>query len=179
MKQKSKETQNFGSVIKMPLGLSQEVCKKSVDMLNQVLADTMTLRDMYKKHHWQLAGPTFYQLHLLFDKHYSEQDELIDTIAERIQTLGGISIAMSKEILETTTIPSPPKGREDVYIQIQRLLDAHEIILKKVRLFARKAADIGDDGSNDLLISDVLRTNEKEVWFVFEHSVNASLLGAK
>jgi starvation-inducible DNA-binding protein len=171
-----KEIQQFGSIVKMPIGLSEEVCHDSVHSLNQILADTMTLRDMYKKHHWQVAGPTFYQLHLLFDKHYEEQEELVDQIAERIQMLGGISVAMAADVAETTCIARAPKGREEAPEQIKRLLNAHEIILKASRQAARKSADVGDDGTNDLLISDVIRTNEMQVWFLAEHLVDVPLI---
>src|SRR6266705_3191966 len=146
--------------------------KKTLDAdenLNQLLADTMTLRDLYKKHHWQIAGPTFYQLHLLFDKHYEEQNTLVDSIAERIQLLGGVSIAMAPDVAETTLIPRPPKGREEVPVQISRLLHAHEIVLKEAHSMARRAAEAGDDGTNDLLVSDVIRSNELQVWFIAEH----------
>jgi starvation-inducible DNA-binding protein len=157
-------------VIRLPIGLEPDVCQRSVDALNQVLADTMTLRDLYKKHHWQVAGHTFYQLHLLFDKHYEEQNTLVDAIAERIQLLGGVSIAMAPDVAETTRIPRPPRGREAVPVQISRLLEAHELILKEARAAARKADEDGDDGTNDLLVSDVVRTNELQVWFVAEHA---------
>ena len=145
---------------------------------NQILADTITLRDLYKKHHWQVAGHTFYQLHLLFDKHHGEQDELVDTIAERIQLLGGISLAMAADIAETTIIPRPPRGREEAPVQISRLLEAHETILKEARTMAAKAAEAGDDGTNDLLVSDVIRTNELQVWFLAEHLVDVPLVKA-
>ena len=115
----------------MPIALSANACKESVENLNQLLADTMTLRDLYKKHHWQVAGPTFYQLHLLFDKHYEQQSELVDAIAERIQMLGGVSLAMAPDVAEATLIPRAPKGREEVPVQISRLLHAHEIVLKE------------------------------------------------
>ena len=162
----------------MPIALAESACKESVANLNQVLADTMTLRDLYKKHHWQVSGPTFYQLHLLFDKHYAEQSRLIDVIAERIQLLGGVSVAMAADVAETTLIPRPPKGREPVPIQISRLLHAHEIVLKEARTMARLAADRSDDGTNDVLVSDVIRTNELQVWFVAEHVVDAPLVRA-
>src|SRR5437016_13244412 len=135
----------------------------------------MTLRDMYKKHHWQVAGSTFYQLHLLFDKHHGEQDELVDQIAERIQLLGAISLAMAADVAETTFIPRPPRGREEVPVQISRLLEAHEIVLKEARTMARQASDSGDDGTNDLLVSDIIRTNELQVWFISEHLVNVQI----
>src|SRR5436309_7050516 len=173
--QQAHEIQPFGHLVKLPIALSETACKESVANLNQVLADTMTLRDLYKKHHWQVSGPTFYQLHLLFDKHYAEQSRLIDVIAERIQLLGGVSVAMAADVAETTLIPRPPKGREPVPVQISRLLHAHEIVLKEARAMARRAAEAGDDGTNDLLVSDVIRRNELQVWFIAEHVVDVPL----
>jgi starvation-inducible DNA-binding protein len=161
----------------MPIALSEKASRESIENLNQVLADTIVLRDLYKKHHWQVAGPTFYQLHLLFDKHAEEQDELIDKIAERIQLLGGISVAMGADVAEMTLIPRPPKGREEVPVQISRLLHAHEIILKEARTMARVAAD-EDDGTNDLLVSDVIRRGELQVWFLAQHVIDTPLVRA-
>jgi starvation-inducible DNA-binding protein len=176
--QQAHELQPFGHLVKMPIALSENVCQQSVENLNQLLADTISLRDLYKKHHWQVAGPTFYQLHLLFDKHANEQTELIDSLAERIQLLGGVSLAMAHDVAETTLLPRPPRGREEVPVQISRLLHAHEIILKEARTMARQAAENGDDGTNDLLVSDIIRTNELQVWFVAEHVVDAPLARA-
>jgi starvation-inducible DNA-binding protein len=177
--QHAREIQPYGKIAKLPIALDELVCAQSVENLNQVLADTITLRDMYKKHHWQVAGHTFYQLHLLFDKHNGEQDELVDDIAERIQSLGGISIAMAADVAETTIIPRPPRGREEVPVQLSRLLEAHEFILKEVRTMAKQAADAGDDGTNDLLVSQVLRTNELQVWFLAEHLVDVPVVRAQ
>src|SRR5712671_2302112 len=174
--QKAREIQAYGKLTPMPIALDENVRAESVGNLNQLLADTMTLRDMYKKHHWQVAGHTFYQLHLLFDKHHGEQDELVDTIAERIQLLGGISIAMAADVAETTSIPRLPRGREEVPVQISRLLEAHEIILKEARAMARQASDGGDDGTNDLIVSDLIRLNELQIWFLAEHLVAVPLL---
>ncbi|TMH65081.1 MAG: DNA starvation/stationary phase protection protein [Betaproteobacteria bacterium] len=173
--QHAREIQPFGSIAKLPIALAEDVCKASVDNLNQLIADTITLRDMYKKHHWQVAGPTFYQLHLLYDKHYNEQSELVDTVAERIQSLGGISLAMAHDVAETTLIPRLPRGRQPVPVQLARLLHAHEIILLESRTMAKQAAAAGDDGTNDLLVSDVIRTNEMQVWFISEHLVDVPL----
>lgn len=176
--QHAKEIQPFGKIARLPIALDEKVCATSVELLNQILADTITLRDLYKKHHWQVAGETFYQLHLLFDKHYSEQNELVDDIAERIQLLGGISLAMAADIAETTFIPRPPRGREEVPVQISRLLEAHEILLKEARTAARQADEAGDDGTNDLLVSQVIRTNELQVWFIAEHLVDVPVVRA-
>jgi starvation-inducible DNA-binding protein len=176
-RQHAKEIQSFGTVIRdLPIGLSEDVRRQVTERLNLLLADTASMRDLYKKSHWQVGGPTFYQLHLLFDKHFGEQVELVDLIAERIQILGGVSVAMAHDIAELTRLARPPKGREEVPVQISRLLEAHEQIIKDTRDLARKASDLGDDGTNDLLISNVLRTNEMQVWFLSEHLVEMPLV---
>lgn len=173
-------TQRFGTVSqRLPIGLDDNVRLQSVQMLNQLLADTMSLRDLYKKHHWQVVGPTFYQLHLLYDKHYDEQSELVDTIAERIQILGGVAVAVSFDVAEITSIPRPPRDREEAPVQVSRLLEAHQIILKNCHEYAKKADDAGDDGTNDLVVSQVMRTNELQVWFVSEHVVESPLTRAE
>jgi starvation-inducible DNA-binding protein len=140
--------------------------------------DTITLRDLYKKHHWQVSGPTFYQLHLLFDKHAEEQSELVDQLAERVMALGGVAYAMAHDVAENTRIPRPPKDREEPPVQISRLLEAHEIVLQEARAFAKDASEYEDDGTNDLLVSDVVRTNEQQAWFVGEHVVEMPLAKA-
>lgn len=176
--QHAPEIQPYGKIAKLPIALDEKVCAASAENLNQILADTITLRDLYKKHHWQVAGHTFYQIHLLFDKHYGEQNELVDTIAERIQSLGAISLAMAPDVAETTIIPRPPRGREEVPVQLSRLLEAHEMILKEARAMARQANEGGDDGTNDLLVSEIIRTNELQVWFLAEHLVDVPLVRA-
>ena len=173
-----REIQAYGTLKNLPLALEDNARKQSVETLNQVLVDTMTLRDMYKKHHWQMSGSTFYQLHLLLDKHYEEQANLVDMIAERIMALGGISIAMAPDVAEMTTIPRPPKGREDVPTQLARLLEAHEIILRQAHDGAEAADESGDDGTNDLLVSNVIRTGEPQVWFLAEHLAATALVRA-
>jgi starvation-inducible DNA-binding protein len=177
--QQAAEIQQYGTVSHaLPLELEEPVRLEMTEQLNQLLADTITLRDLYKKSHWQVAGPTFYQLHLLFDKHYGEQVELVDAIAERIQILGGVSLAMAADVAETTHIERPPRGREEVPVQLSRLLDAHQIIIRHCRALARRASQLGDDGTNDLVVSEILRSNEMQVWFVSEHLVNMPLVEA-
>lgn len=169
--------QEYGTVTHaLPLDLEEPVRLEMTAQLNLMLADTMTLRDLYKKSHWQVSGPTFYQLHLLFDKHFNEQSEIVDTIAERIQLLGGLPIAMAPDVAETTRIERPPRGREEVPVQISRLLDAHQIVVGNCRKLARRASTLGDDGTNDLVVSDVLRTNELQAWFLSEHLVDMPLV---
>jgi len=170
-----REIQQYGTVVNRPISLDAKVRQSNCEKLNQILADSMTLRDMYKKHHWQVFGPTFYQLHLLFDKHFAEQVELVDALAERIQTLGGVAIAMAPDVAETTRIPRPPRGREGVNVQLFRLLEAHEMIIAATREAAEAADENGDQGTNDLLVSEVLRTNEFQVWFITEQMAGTAI----
>lgn len=178
--QKAAEAQAFGSVVEdLPHPLKAKTRAKMVELLNQLLADSIQLRDMYKKHHWQVSGPTFYQLHLLFDKHFDEQVEIVDTIAERVQLLGGVTIAMGGHVAELTKIPTPPKGREEIPVQIGRLLDAHKMIMQECHDIASAADDAGDDGTNDLVVSDVLRVNELQSWFIGQHLVDTPVVNAR
>jgi starvation-inducible DNA-binding protein len=167
--------QHFGTVVNRPISLDHKARQANAGRLIQILADTMTLRDMYKKHHWQVAGPTFYQLHLLFDKHYGEQAELVDALAERIQTLGGVTIAMAHDVAEITRITRPPRDRENVNMQLFRLLEAHEVIIAETREAAAAADSNDDQGTNDLLVSEVLRTNEFQVWFISEQLAGSGI----
>lgn len=168
--------QEFGTVRLLPIALSHEARMQSCQMLNQILADTLILYSLYKKHHWQMRGPTFYQLHLLLDKHADEQLALIDTLAERVQILGGVAIADPRHVAEVTTIERAPDGVEEVPAMVARLLAAHETIITKVREAVEQTSHNGDGGSNDLLMGDLLRTHEQQVWFLAEHLVDTPLV---
>jgi starvation-inducible DNA-binding protein len=170
--QHGEEIQAFGTVRLFPIALSYEARMESCQILNKVLADSMILYSHYKKHHWLVRGHTFYQLHLLLDKHAGEQIELIDLIAERVQTLGGVAIADPRHVAEVTTVPRPPDGAEEVPAMLSRLLEAHELIVGEVRQGITATAANRDDGTNDLLMSDVLRRHELQVWFLAEHLVD-------
>jgi len=176
--QKGVELQDFGTVRQFPIGLSHDTRMYSSQRLNRTLADTQILYSLYKKHHWLMRGATFYQLHLLLDKHAGEQLELIDMIAERVQTLGGVAIGDPRHVAEITAIPRPPDGAEEVPAMLSRLLEAHEMILIDAHDAAARAAEQGDDGTNDLFVSNVIRTGEMEAWFLAEHLVDTPLVHA-
>ena len=161
--------QPFGSLAAVRLGLSDQVRHSSVAALNRLLAHTMALRDLYRKAHWQTSGATFYGLHLLFEKHYGEQEQLMDSLAERVQTLGGVARALASDIVEETRLARAPRGVESAVDQLGRLVDAHEFLLQEARPLAREAAGAGDDGSNDLIVGQVVRRNELQSWFVLRH----------
>src|SRR5690606_33030155 len=112
--QQGHEIQVFGHVRQFPVGLSRDTRLYACERLNQLLADTRILQSLYKKHHWLMRGATFYQLHLLFDKHAEELNSLIDEVAERIQTLGGIAVGDPRHVAEITRVPRPPNGCEEV-----------------------------------------------------------------
>ena len=178
MGQTGPELQRFGTLRQLPIALSADARAESCQLLNEILADSMVLAALYKKSHWNAAGATFYQLHLLFDKHYEEQVELVDALAERVQMLGGISVGDPRHAAELTSIPRPPDGAEEVPVVLSRLLDAHETIIEKVRDAIDKTEESKDMGSNDLLMGDVLRRHEMQVWFLAEHVVEVPLVEA-
>ncbi|GAB2500238.1 Dps family protein [Nocardiopsis aegyptia] len=174
--QRGKEIQEFGSVRQLPVGLSYNARMYSCQRLNQVLADTQILHSLYKKHHWLMRGQTFYQLHLLMDKHADEQTALVDSIAERVQTLGGVAVGDPRHVAEITNVPRPPNGVEEVPAMLSRLLEAHETILEDAHDAAARTQEQGDDGTNDLLVSDVIRTGELQAWFLAEHLVDTPIV---
>lgn len=176
--QHGREIQEFGTVRQFPLALSYDARMYSCQRLNRVLADTQILYALYKKHHWLVRGHTFYQLHLLLDKHAGEQLAFVDTIAERVQTLGGVAVGDPRHVAEITQVPRPPDGVEEVPAMLSRLLEAHEIILTDAHDGAARVAEQGDDGTNDLLVSDVIRTGELQAWFLAEHLVDTPLVHA-
>ncbi|MCU1649341.1 Dps family protein [Pseudonocardia sp. Cha107L01] len=176
--QRGREVQSFGTVRHFPLALSRDARMYSCQRLNRISADTQILYALYKKHHWLVRGHTFYQLHLLLDKHAGEQLALIDTLAERIQTLGGVAVGDPRHVAELTQIPRSPDGVEEVPAMLSRLLEAHESILIDAHDAAAHVAELGDDGTNDLLVSEVIRTGEMEAWFLAEHLVDTPLVRA-
>ncbi len=151
------------------IGLLDTVRERSARSLNGLLADTVVMRDLYKKHHWQTSGQGFHQFHLLFDTHASEHGKLADEIAERVQTLGSVSVAATHDVAETTRIERAPFAREPWREQIVRLLRGHAVILRAAREAAKTAAADGDDGTSDLIVSGVIRTNELQAWLIGEH----------
>ncbi|MGW4806916.1 Dps family protein [Kitasatospora sp. NPDC004272] len=173
--QSGPEAQGFGTVKLYPLGLTHDARAYSCQRLNRLLADSQILYSLYKKSHWTVRGATFFQLHQLFDRHAEEQLALVDALAERVQSLGGVAVGDPRHVAELTSIPRPPDGAEQVPVMLSRLLRAHESILVDSRDAAARTAELGDDGTNDLLVSQVVRTGEVHVWFLAEHLVDTPL----
>jgi starvation-inducible DNA-binding protein len=172
------EIQRFGTLRLLPIALAYEARLESCQLLNHILADSLVLVSLYKKHHWLMRGHTFYPLHQLLDEHADAQTGLVDLLAERVQTLGGVAVADPRHVAEITTIPRPPDGAEEVPAMLSRLLEAHEIIITKVRDAITRTAANRDDGTNDLLMGDALRRHELQVWFLAEHLVDTPAVRA-
>jgi starvation-inducible DNA-binding protein len=176
--QKGEVIQEYGTVKQFPVALSYEARMYSCQRLNRILADTQILYGLYKKHHWLMRGATFYQLHLVLDKHAGEQLDIVDTIAERVQSLGGVAVGDPRHVAEITSIQRPPNGVEEVPAMLSRLLEAHELILTEAHDAVGRIAEGGDDGTIDLLVSQVIRTGERQAWFLAEHLVDTPLVRA-
>jgi starvation-inducible DNA-binding protein len=176
LRQKGEEIQRFGELRFMPIALGEDARAESVHLVNGILADSIILYNLYKKHHWLMRGHTFYQLHLLLDKHAEAQLVLIDLMGERVQTLGGVAVADPRHVAEITTVERPPNGAEEVPVMLSRLIDAHEIVIQKIRLAIERTDESKDWGTNDLLMSDVLRKNEIQAWFIAEHLVDTPVV---
>src|SRR5260370_15970361 len=111
-----------------------------------------------------MRGRIFYRLPLLLDKPAGEQIKLIDKIAERIQTLGGIAVGDPRHVAEITKVPRPPNGCEEIPAMLSRLLEAHEMILSDTHDAAARVAALRDDGTHDFLVSEIIRTGALPAW---------------
>ncbi|MEU5084927.1 MULTISPECIES: Dps family protein, partial [Streptomyces] len=172
------EVQAFDTLQHVGIGLSHDSRLYSCRRLNLLLADTQMLYALYKKHHWLMRGPTFHQLHLLLDRHAEQQLAIVDLLAERVQSLGGVAVGDPRHVAEMTRVPRPPDGVEELPAMLSRLLEAHETILVDARDAARRVAERDDVGSEDLIVSEVIRTGETQVWFLGEHLVHTPLTRA-
>jgi starvation-inducible DNA-binding protein len=138
----------------------------TIASLNRVLADSMMLRDIYKKSQWEVTGEAFYKLRALYAVHHDEQGDLIELIAERIQSLGGRCIAMPAEVIQYTTLATPPRTPELPQAQLRRLLDAHKRMLYALQAAAKRALDIGDDATHDVLTQEVIPVHTRQCMLV-------------
>jgi starvation-inducible DNA-binding protein len=156
------ETQALNATRIHSLPWDRGTCRAGiVDYLHQLLADTVTLRDMYAMQRRQVSDPAFHPRYLLFDRHFAGQHVLVEEISERVQTLGGITIDATHAITERTLIPRVHNGFAEASTHLSRLLQAHEIVLVVSRATAHEISQFGTD---EPTVSDVIRTNESHVW---------------
>ena len=148
--------------------LPEATRKAIVDMLNGELANAIDLSLQAKQAHWNVRGPDFYQLHLLFDKVYEATQEFVDLIAERATSLGGVAEGAAEVVTKRTTLPRYPLtikgGREHV--------DALSKSLAAFAKIARRAIDQADelrDKDTADLFTEISREVDKQLWFVEAH----------
>lgn len=148
------------------LGKSDNELQKSTAILQAILANTIFMYSLYKKYHWHVIGKDFYEYHLLFDKHAKQQLPLIDTLAERLRTLGDVAPGMPQEVAKNTTLTEPRGTTQDPVKMIDNLLTIHEAYIQEVRGAIDITNASGDEGTSDLLVSDILRVHELQTWFI-------------
>ena len=132
--------------------------------LKHLLADSYTLYLQTHNFHWNVTGPQFRELHLLFEEHYTELAVAVDDVAERIRTLGVQAPGSYKEFAALSSIAEVdevPPAEEMVRI----LKKSHEQVVRTCRS-ALKQAQAGDDESSCALISDRMRIHEKTAWML-------------
>lgn len=148
------------------LALNAEAVKKNHGNLQVILANTIYMYQLYKKYHWHVTGKDFYQYHLLFDKHAEQQPALIDLLAERMRTLGLNVAAMPMDVSADATLTEKEEAGHDAQAMVRNLLAAHEGYIKIVRTAIKVTEETNDAGTNDILVSNVLRVHELQTWFI-------------
>ena len=146
------------------IGIKAEDLRAINQGLAQVLSDTFTLYVKTQGYHWNVTGPQFRELHLMFEEHYTELAVAVDDIAERIRTLGVAAPGTYKAFAELSAIEEV-EGVPEASEMVQLLTHAHEQVVKTCRE-ALKLAQQADDESSVALISDRMRVHEKTAWML-------------
>jgi starvation-inducible DNA-binding protein len=150
--------------MKPEIGISDKDLKESITLLSTVLADEMTLYIKTRKFHWNVYGQSFMELHKLFETQYTEYEEVIDQIAERINKLGGKTIGTMKEFSALTRIKETPDSYPVQLDMIKELLKDHEAMTQLLRKDADEMAEKSKDlGSVDFL-TGMLQQHESTAW---------------
>lgn len=178
LNQRGKIIQAHGTTVDYPLTLSEVAHRENVATLNQILVDSIYLRDMYRKHEWQVLGATFREVNRLFHKHAKKQNHLVGKLGKRVQTLGGVTVVVPNDVAERTKIERPPIDREELPVQLSRLVEAHEVVLKGCHEAIKIAEANGDHGTVELLADHIILPNEKQVWHLAAHLTDTPLVCA-
>jgi starvation-inducible DNA-binding protein len=144
----------------MKLGLSEESIKKSVSMLSIALADEMTLYVKTRKFHWNVSGPSFMELHKLFEAQYTQLEAVIDEIAERINKFDSKTIGTMEEFGKVTRLKEAPGKYPSQKEMIQELLADHETIIVELR----KDIDVDSDAGTTDFFTKLLQDHETIAW---------------
>ena len=150
--------------MKIDIGISADDRAHIADGLGNLLADTYTLYLKTHNYHWNVTGPMFTTLHLLFEQHYTEMAIAVDTIAERIRALGSFAPGSYKAYAARTHISE----EEDVPAALEmarRLVDGHETVIRTARSLVERCAKASDEATLDLL-TQRLQLHEKTAWML-------------
>jgi starvation-inducible DNA-binding protein len=150
------------------IDLSQPVRDKAVHLLNQHLADTFDLFSQIKQAHWNVKGPNFYQLHLLFDTLAEEVEDYVDLIAERVTTLAGIALGTARLAATGSRLPEYPLDVADGRQHLEALSNRVAALAASSRGAINAANDFGDADTADLF-TEVSRGLDKSLWFLEAH----------
>lgn len=152
--------------MKPEIGITEKNLNKSVKLLTVLLADEMTLYIKTRKFHWNVSGASFMELHQLFQSQYTELEETIDLIAERINKLGGKTIGTLKEFADYTRISESPDKYPDQIEMLKELLSDHEHVITEMRKDIEGAAEKSKDiGTLDFL-TGLMEQHETTAWIL-------------
>lgn len=149
------------------IGIEEKAREEIGQGLSRLLADTYTLYLQTHNFHWNVTGPFFQQLHVLFEEHYTELAVAVDDIAERIRALGILAPGTYKEFAELSSIEEV-KGDISAEEMIERLVDSHETVVRTARTVLETAQE-ADDESSASLVGDRLVVHEKTAWMLRSH----------
>lgn len=149
--------------MKPNIGISENHLKKSIDLLSKSLADEVTIYTKVRKFHWNVAGESFMELHKLFQAQYTELEEVIDEMAERINKLGGKTIGTMGEFLQITSIKESPNVYPNQKEMLKELLSDHETIIKELRKNIDESEDNKDAGTADFF-TGLMQQHETMAW---------------
>ncbi len=150
---------------KMKTGLDSNARKAVAEALNGVLADTFVVYQKTHSYHWNVTGPQFHTLHVMFEEQYREMWDALDVLAERVRALGEFAPASGKAFLEGSaieTIDEKPPAAEQM---VKNLLTDHETLIRRAREALEAAAEVDDAASEDL-ITQRIQTHEKTAWML-------------
>ncbi len=150
------------------LSLSPDSRAELVDLLNARLADYVNLLSMTLEAHWNVRGSHFHPLHKLFEELYDSLEADLDDLAERITTLGGFAAGGIKRLAAASSLPELPEQPEGDFAYLDLLIDRYAIVARSFSEAVRKAGDIGDENTADLL-TGISRSLDKSLWLLEAH----------
>lgn len=152
--------------MKPEIGITEKNLKNSIDLLSAVLADEMTLYIKTRKFHWNVSGQSFMELHKLFQAQYTELEESIDEVAERIGKLGGKAIGTMTEFTELTKLKEAPNTYPSQKEMLGELLDDHETVIVQLRKDIALCADANNDAGTADFFTGLMQQHETTAWIL-------------